>query len=274
MLRSAAALALTSLLMTSACSETEAPTQADRAAAESVPGAPPGGVEDLSAKHAAALNLREKNDLIEFAYAYPVEAARIPALVKWLDNDRATKREALLVDARRDRAAAEKEGFPYQAHSDLQAWERVTNTPRFLSLSSDISTYTGGAHGMTSFDTLIWNRNRAIRLKPLDLFTSGEAFDAAIRKPFCEAIVRAKAARGIAPSDDPEGIFEKCPAASTQTVWLGSSDGKYLDRLTIGIAPYEIGPYAEGNYKINVPVTGALGKMVKPEYQRDFLPLN
>ncbi len=57
-------------------------------------------------------------------------------------------------------------------------------------------------------------------------------------------------------------------------MWLGSSDGKYLDRLTIGIAPYEIGPYAEGNYKINVPVTGALVKVVKPEYQRDFLPLN
>jgi hypothetical protein len=267
-------IVLIAATLCSACSKEPEPTPAEKVAAASVPGAPPGAADDVAAKAATASDVKESSDLIEFAYSYPREAAAIPDLAKWLDNDRAKKREALIADATRDRDAAKKEGFPYHAHSHLQAWERVTNTPRFLSLSSDISTYTGGAHGMTSFDTLIWDRNRAIRLKPLDLFTSGEAFDAAIRNPFCEAIVRAKAARGIAPSDDPEGIFEKCPAASTQTVWLGSSDGKYLDRLTIGIAPYEIGPYAEGNYKINVPVTGALVKMVKPEYQRDFLPLN
>ncbi len=220
-------IVLIAATLCSACSKEPEPTPAEKVAAASVPGAPPGAADDVAAKAATASDVKESSDLIEFAYSYPREAAAIP-----------------------------------------------DNTPRFLSLSSDISTYTGGAHGMTSFDTLIWDRNRAIRLKPLDLFTSGEAFDAAIRKPFCDAIVRAKAARGIAPSDDPDGIFDKCPAASTQTVWLGSSDGKYLDRLTIGIAPYEIGPYAEGNYKINVPVTGALVKVVKPEYQRDFLPLN
>lgn len=273
MLRSAAALALTSLLMTSACSETEAPTQADRAAAASVPGAPPGGVEDLSAKDAAALNLREKNDLIEFAYAYPVEAARIPALVKWLDNDRATKREALLVDARRDRAAAEKEGFPYHAHSHLERWQRVTSTPRFLSLSSEIGTYTGGAHGMQGFDTLIWDRNIGQRLKPLDLFVSPAAFDKAVKDDLCAGVERAKAARGLVWSREEATPFAACPIPSAQTIWLGSSDGRYFDRLTIAIGPYEVGPYAEGSYKINLPMSAALVNAVKPENQRDFLPI-
>ena len=57
-------------------------------------------------------------------------------------------------------------------------------------------------------------------------------------------------------------------------MWLGSSDGRYLDRLTIAIAPYEIGAYAEGSYKINLPMTGALVKVVRQEYARDFLPIN
>ncbi len=111
--------------------------------------------------------------------------------------DRATKRDALIAAAQRDKAAAEKGEFPYRPHSHLQKWQRVTSTPRFLSLSAEIETYMGGAHGMTNFDTLLWDRNRRKRLKPLDLFKSGEAFDAAIRDAFCAGIKRAKAAKGI-----------------------------------------------------------------------------
>src|SRR3546814_11553158 len=67
-----------------------------------------------------------------------------------------------------------------------------------------------------------------------------------------------KAARGVAWSRDPDSPFGQCPVPSAQTIWLGSSDGKYLDRLTIAIAPYEIGPYVEGSYKINLPMSAAI----------------
>src|SRR3546814_6094893 len=86
-----------------------------------------------------------------------------------LDEERATKREALIAAAQRDNDAAEKDGFPYRKHSNLQTWDRVTSTPRVLSLSAEIGTYAGGAHGMQSFDTLLWDRNRRKRMKPLDL---------------------------------------------------------------------------------------------------------
>lgn len=264
---------LAAALLLSGCSE-DKPTPAEKAAAAAVPGAPPDGPADIAAKNAPASNVEEKGELIEFAYSYPRDAAAIPELAAWLDGDRATKRDALIAAAQRDKAAAEKGGFPYHAHSHLQAWQRVTSTPRFLSLSAEVGTYTGGAHGMTTFDTLLWDRNRRKRLKPLDLFTSGEAFDAAIRDQFCAGIKRAKAAKGIVADDAPDSVFAKCPPASAQTVWLGSSDGRYLDRMTIAIAPYEVGPFAEGSYKINVPVSGALVRALKDEYARDFLPIN
>lgn len=266
------AMTVAALLLAS-CSN-DAPTPTDKVSGGAVEGVPPGTAEDAIAQNAPASDVRESNDLIEFAYAYPVEAARIAGLAKWLDGDRQTKRDALIADATRDQKAAEKDGFPYHAHAYLQKWLRVTDTPRFLSLSAEIATYTGGAHGMTSFDSLLWDRNRAIRIKPLDLFISGEAFDAAIRDDFCARIKQAKAAKGIQNPDEPGSPFAKCPPASAQTVWLGSTDGRYLDRMTIAIAPYEIGPFAEGSYKINVPVTAALVGAVKPEYARDFLPLN
>src|SRR3546814_14554012 len=124
---------------------------------------------------------------------------------------------------------------------------------------------------MQSFDTLIWDRNRRKRMKPLDLFQSSAAFDAAVRDAFCAGIKRAKAAKGI--EEAPDSVFAECPPASAQTVWLGSSDGRYLDRLTIAIAPYEIGAYAEGSYKINLPLTGAPVKVVKDTFAPEFLPI-
>lgn len=268
--RFAAAL-VPAILLVSACSGEPEPTQAEKEAAAKVPGAPPGAVDDVKVANATASNVEEKSELMEFAYSYPLEAAQIPRLAEWLDSDRATKRDALIAESRRDQALAKKEGFPYRAHSHLQKWQRVTNTPRFLSLSSEIATYTGGAHGMTNFDTLIWDRNTGEKRAPLDLFTSGAAFDAAIRDDFCAAIKRAKAAKGMQPADEEsDSVFAKCPPASAQTVWLGSSDGRHLDRLTIAIAPYEIGAYAEGDYRINVPVTAKLVAVVKPDYARDF----
>ena len=262
---------LAGALLLAGCSE-DKPTKAEKVAAASVPGAPPEGAADEAVKQAPASKVSENNELIEFAYSYPAEAAQIPELAKMLDDDRATKREALVAAAQRDKDAAEKEGFPYRKHSHLQTWKRVTSTPRFLSLSAEIGTYAGGAHGMQTFDTLIWDRNRRKRMKPVDLFESSAAFDAAIRDAFCAGIKRAKAAKGI--EEAPDSVFAECPPASAQTVWLGSSDGRYLDRLTVAIAPYEIGAYAEGSYKINVPMTGALVKVVRQEFARDFLPIN
>ena len=225
---------LAGALLLAGCSE-DRPTKADKVAAASVPGAPPQGAADEAAKNAAASNVSESDELVEFAYAYPVEAARIPELAKALDGDREAKREALIAAARRDKDAAEKDGYPYRKHSHRQTWQRVTSTPRFLSLSAEIETYSGGAHGMQTFDTLIWDRNRRKQMKPLDLFQSSAAFDAAVRDAFCAGIKRAKAAKGI--EEAPDSVFAKCPPASAQTVWLGSSDGRYLDRLTVAIAP-------------------------------------
>ena len=260
---------LSSALLVSACSE-KATTRAEEMAAASVEGAPPDGVKDVAAKDAAASDVREKNELIEFAYAYPREAARIADLAAWLDNDREKQREALTEAAKRDKAEADKNGFPYHPHTHLQSWERVTDTPRFLSLSAEVATYMGGAHGMQSFDSLIWDRNHAKRLKPLDLFESAAAFDKAVNDDLCAGVERAKAAKGMKWSRDADGAFGRCPSASAQTIWLGSTDGKYLDRMTIAIAPYEVGPYAEGSFTINLPVTAAVIAAAKPEFRPDF----
>src|SRR3546814_1439879 len=95
-----AALLRSGALLVAGCSE-KAETLAEKKAAASVPGAPPGGAADIAAKAATASKVEEKTDLIEFSYSYPAEAARIPGLAAWLDSDRAAQRGALVDAAER-----------------------------------------------------------------------------------------------------------------------------------------------------------------------------
>src|SRR3546814_8705680 len=67
-----AALLLSGALLVAGCSE-KAETLAEKKAAASVPGAPPGGAADIAAKAATASKVEEKTDLIEFSYSYPAE---------------------------------------------------------------------------------------------------------------------------------------------------------------------------------------------------------
>src|SRR3546814_15737175 len=96
---------------------------------------------------------------------------------------------------------------------------------------------------MQSFDTLIWDRNRRERMKPLDLFQSSAAFDTAVRDPFCAGIERAKAARGIAPDEAPDSVFAKCPPASAQTLWLGRSEERRVGKECVSTCRSRWVPY-------------------------------
>ena len=72
---------LAAAALLAACSADE-PGPDEQEAAARVPGAPPGAVLDLRARRAAA-DVRQSDDLIEFAYAYPRDAAAIQ-LAEWL----------------------------------------------------------------------------------------------------------------------------------------------------------------------------------------------
>ena len=65
-------------------------------------------------------------------------------------------------------------------------------------------------------------------------------------------------------------MFDQCIDPTASTVILGSSNKQQFDRIGILIAPYEAGPYAEGDYEITLPVTKAVLAAVKPQYRSVF----
>jgi len=230
----------------------------------------PSGREELSGP-TVGRNVEEETDKYFFSYSYPAEVTAIPALKTWLNNDLRRRKVKLAIRAKEAQADAKENGYEYRAHSFGNSWKRVAHTPRFLSLSSEITTFSGGAHGNMGFGSLLWDRKAGKRLAVLDVFTSKAAFSVAISKPFCDQLNRQRAKkRGQDYSKSSISEFDACINPARSTVILGSSDKKRVDKIGILIAPYEAGPYAEGSYEVTLPVTAALLKAVKPQYRDAF----
>ena len=112
-------------------------------------------------------------------------------------------------------------------------------------------------------------------MNPIDLFSSPEALEEALGTRFCEALDRERAKRREeAPSYDPDDPFVQCPGIDALEVFVGSSNRRTFDRLTLYAGPYVAGPYVEGAYEVNLPVDSAILAAVKPEFRGAFSARN
>jgi hypothetical protein len=211
------------------------------------------------------------NDSITYEYAYPAVAAAIPALKALLDADIADRRKVLEDSARTGRKDAKEGGFEFHPFGNWIDWKVVTDLPGWLSLSTEVDSFEGGAHPNHGFDALLWDKAAQQRRKPADLFVSAKQLSGAIRDEFCRQIDKQRAEKRGEPvkrgSDD---LFSDCIDPLDSTIILGSSNHQTFDRIGVLVAPYEAGPYAEGSYEATVPVTSAILATVKPEYRASF----
>lgn len=216
-----------------------------------------------------ARSVVEETDDFQFEYSYPAEAGNIPELAALLDA-RLTRERAGLVRASADaRQEARDSGFPFNAYSTGVAWAVVADTPRFLSLSASITSYSGGAHGNMGFDTLVWDKDTNRALDPAEFFTSPAALEEAIGTQLCDLLQRERAVRrGQEPTG--EGTFEDCVPLANTTLLLGSTSRRAFNRLGVLIGPYVAGPYAEGSYEFTIPVDAEVLETVREEYRPAF----
>lgn len=230
--------------------------------ASPTPTAPAGG----------ARTVEVENPLFEFNYAYPAKVGAIPGLKAMLDARLDKDRAELEAASRKDQAEAAKDGYPYRAHSSGTKWQVVTDLPRWLSLSAEMYEYSGGAHGMTFFDSLLWDREAEVSRAPADLFTSKAALSRVLREPFCAALDKERAKRRGGPVNRNSGDqFDECIDPVESTLILGSSNGRTFDKIGVLVAPYAAGSYAEGTFDLTLPVTQAVLATVKPEFRGAFL---
>lgn len=228
-----------------------------------------GGLAAMALAAGVTAQQRGATQDYKFTYSYPTQAARIPALRSWLEADKAKLRASIAGDAAEGRRAARRNGFPFNQYEAQKSWKVVTDTPRFLSLSGDVYSFTGGAHGNPGSLALVWDKAAGRRLDPKAMFVSVAALQAAVTQPYCAKLNAERTARrGTPPSGD--DMFGKCPGIGDLTVLLGSSDRNRIDRIGFIADPYVAGPYAEGAYEVTLPVTPAVLRAVNPAYRASF----
>ena len=233
--------------------------------------------EEAKSKSAGngARSVAEETDDFLFEYSYPAEAGRIPGLAGLLDNRLDRQRAELAVESERARREAREEGFPYNKHSYTAEWKIVAELPKWLSLSADVATYTGGAHGNYTVQSVVWDKDNLRLMNAIDLFSSPAALEQAFGDRFCDGLDRERAERRGEPvPEDSEDMFDQCPGIDELEVLVGSSNGRTFNRLTVYAGPYVAGPYAEGAYEVDLPVTQEVLDAVKPEYREAFSARN
>jgi hypothetical protein len=214
----------------------------------------------------------EKNGVAEreFSYAWPAAASAEPKLFRKLLGMR---NMALAEQKREWRAAVDEFGtndcVTCVGRDHSASWEVAANIPRFLSLSGGTYFYTGGAHGNSTFDSIVWDREAEQARKVTDLFRSERALWRVASRAYCPALDREREKRRGRPVQS-EDFGSDCPPLSELVLVLGTSNGNVFDRLDVLAAPYVAGAYAEGPYEVSIPVTQRILEAVKPDYRAYF----
>jgi len=206
-----------------------------------------------------------------FAYSWPRQASAIPGLVSVLATDRDTRLAEQKSEWEDQRLGCSPDSGACRNNSIEVNWQVISDTLRFLSLSSSIYSYAGGAHGNYWRTSLVWDREAGEALEPQALFASPGALGEAIRPRVCRLLDREREERRGEPA--PAGSSEwpyQCPGMEDTVIFLGSASGTRFDRIGVYYAPYVAGPYAEGDFEFTVPVNAAVLRAVKPVYREAF----
>jgi hypothetical protein len=205
-----------------------------------------------------------------YAFVYPPEAARIPALDSWLrsqsEEDLSRERDENDADGLGALARYAKEYAKENPEGRLfseKVYSVDSDLPALLALSKWTSEYSGGAHGWFAFETLLWDKAGNRVLKPEQLFSDAAAATAEIGALLCPVLAEARrreAARGGG------GFSGPCAAPPYDFTLLAA--GRQVTTLKITFT--ELDGYAGGTYEVHVPVTERLRALVTERFRTSF----
>ena len=218
---------------------------------------------------AAPVAVEENGPELDFSYSWSAEAAAVPFLDRRFRADLKWMKEESLKYAAEDAASAKADGREFHPHFFSRGWETAGQSERLLALQGATGTFTGGAHPNSTYSAILWDRHAGNEIAVADLFADPAAFQRLLRRPFCEALDKARLEKRE--GETIEGLFSECP--DFNELAIGPTDEKHdgrFEAMTFVAGPYVAGPYAEGEYEIALPVTATLIAVLKPEYRASF----
>ncbi len=211
---------------------------------------------------ASDLLVKRETAELDFLWRAPPELAQAPSMLAAMREQALASAEEMQAGAVEDMKARPADA-PRISHFFVQDWTVAADTPTLLNIRADISMYTGGAHPNHGFAVKYWDKAARREINVGDLFTDWAAAEKLLTPPYCTALdEERKSRRGEIQS----GSFDDCPPIADQPVALMSWPGQDISGFRILLAPYVAGPYAEGDFEIDVPMTDAIRALVKPAY--------
>jgi hypothetical protein len=246
-----------------ACSQQPAPPAANGAS-------DPTATAKSAAPATKAFVHDEKNDLLDYHFAWSAEAAAVPQIVEKLRAGMEKDKAELLANARQDKAYRDKEGYPFNAYTSSTDYTTAGQSPRLLSLSVEAASYTGGAHGNSGTSGLLWDRQAAKEIAVTDLFATPANMGRLLTQRWCDALNKEREEKRGEPVGG-DGMFDECPKLSEIAIVPTDHDrnGRF-DRLILIASPYVAGPYVEGSYEIDLAVTADLIAALKADFRDSF----
>ncbi|WP_265570316.1 PdaC/SigV domain-containing protein [Sphingomicrobium nitratireducens] len=214
-----------------------------------------------------AVEITKKDDLVDFSFAWPIEASMEATLARQLIAEAETSEAELRTMAEEGAAFAKEDGRKFPGYFTKVSYRPLGQSERLLSLSREFATFTGGAHGNQGTHALIWDRETDSEVE--SLFAGKPRRDAALRKRWCVWLEGERMERRGGEVVD--GMFGECPSLDEITIMPMDEDGNGLfDHFVLIANPYVAGPWAEGVFETSEPIDQYMIDAMRPEYQSSF----
>lgn len=253
-----------------ACAAAAVLSGCKRREAEAPPAPPPATVPAATPAEAGApMAYDSKNQFAEVKLVLPEAIKSQPDLHAQLYAAAVRDLRQFVEGAQADRteAGGDEGQQPYSRSIEVTP---AAETGKLFSLRRFASEYTGGAHGMTLYGAVMWDKALKRQLTAADLFRRGADLGA-LDRALCAAVNVARKGRGstdVITLTSTEGW--SCPKATALPFVLaaGNMPGK-AGGLTFLIDPYLIDSYAAGPYEITLP-QAAFRSLLAPAYADEF----
>ncbi len=220
------------------------------------PNSTPAAAGDSPAVATAAFDASGADDALEWSIFVPEAAMAIPRLGPGL----VAEAQAAVADYR---AQAEESranpATPFQTWLLDLEWSTAFQNAAVLSLEGRRTEFSGGAHPVTGYDSLLWDQATLRRLTLADLFANrrdrGPALSA-VSDAALEAY-RVEAARKSATGEADEywdvnarEVLQPTAGSFENFVLVASDATGRAAGVELLYGPYVLGPYVEGDYRL------------------------
>ena len=205
---------------------------------------------------------------VQVTLTLPEPIKLYPELHTRLYNEGKAALTAFVDQAHKDRAEASASGIDDPPYYHFINWKIAAQSTRLVSLYAEEEEYEGGAHPNSSFQALLWDKTKDDLIPPARLFANG-ADMASVDAYVCKQIEAERSKRAGEPVSEAQSGFE-CPKfADSKLILIPSTVSGKIGAVDALFAPYEVGPYAEGEYEVRVPQT-LLKTVLASDYADQF----